>query len=202
MRELTGSQWTSYKDREVLAELLIAKAPQNPLGYAEMAKSRLAVGQGGMAIAYAKKLTELAPNEPDHQFLLGRAYLKANKPAESLPPLLRAAGADLPKPVYFSGLGIAYAQQGQYLLAVAAYKKSLELDPTNGFALLQMGMAQAFAGDEEEAALSIRRSIIIAIANHEKASAENGLNALASLGLESQLSKDELKLIEEKVRKL
>ena len=202
MRELTGSQWTSYKDREVLAELLIAKAPQNPLGYAEMAKSRLAAGQGGMAIAYAKKLIELAPNEPDHQFLLGRAYLKANKPAESLPPLLRAAGADLPKPVYFSGLGIAYAQQGQYLLAVAAYQKSLELDPTNGFALLQMGMAQAFAGDEEEAALSIRRSIIIAIANHEKASAENGLNALASLGLESQLNKDELKVIQEKVRKL
>ena len=77
MRELTGSQWTSFKDREVLAELLIAKAPQNPLGYAEMAKSRLAAGQGGMAIAFAKKLTELAPNEPDHQFLLGRAYLKA-----------------------------------------------------------------------------------------------------------------------------
>jgi Flp pilus assembly protein TadD len=133
---------------------------------------------------------------------LGRAYLKANKPADSLSPLLKAAGADIPKPVYFSGLGIAYAQQGQYLLAVAAYQKSLALDPANSFTLLQMGMAQAFAGDEEEAAVTIRQSIIAAIANNEKANAENGLNALASLGLESQLSQVELKLIQEKVRKL
>jgi hypothetical protein len=65
-----------------------------------------------------------------------------------------------------------------------------------------MGMAQAFGGDEEEAAVTIRKSIIAAIANNEKANAENGLNALASLGLESQLSQVELKLIQEKVRKL
>ncbi len=68
--------------------------------------------------------------------------------------------------------------------------------------LLQLGMVQAFAGDEEQAADTIRRSIIIAIANYEKASAENSLNALSSLGLESQLNQEELKLIQEKVRKL
>ena len=200
--ELNSPQWSSVKDREVLAELLINKAPSNPLGYVEMAKAKLASGQGGLAVPYAKKLTELAPNDPEHQFLLGRAYLKADKPAESITPLLRAAGAEIPKPVYFSGLGIAYAQQGNYPLAVAAYQKSLELDPNNGFTLLQMGMAQAFAGDEETAALSIRRSIILAIANQEKSGAESGLNALASLGLESQISKEELKLIQDKVKKL
>jgi tetratricopeptide (TPR) repeat protein len=202
VKALNGPDWTIYRDREILAELLISKAPQNPLGYAEMTKVKLASGQGGLAVAYAKKLTEISPNDPDHQFLLGRAYLKVDKPAESLPSLLRAAGAKIPKPVYFSGLGIAYAQQGTYALAVAAYQKSLELDPANSFTLLQLGMAQAFAGDEEEAADTIRRSIIIAIANNEKASAENGLNALSSLGLESQLSQDELRLIQEKVRKL
>lgn len=202
VRELNGPHWTSHKDREILAEMLVTKAPNNPVGYAEMAKSKLAAGQGGMAVVYAKKLVELSPLDPEHQFLLGRAYLKANKPAESLSPLLKAAGADIPKPVYFSGLGIAYAQQGQYPLAVAAYQKSLALDPANSFTLLQMGMAQAFAGDEEEAALTIRQSIIAAIANNEKPNAENGLNALASLGLESQLSQVELKLIQEKVRKL
>jgi hypothetical protein len=85
---------------------------------------------------------------------------------------------------------------------VAAYQKSLELDPANTFTLLQLGMAQAFVGEEEEAADTIRRSIIVAIANNEKASAENGLNALTSLGLEAQLSQDELRLIQEKVRKL
>lgn len=202
VRELNGPQWTSFKDRETLAEMLIAKAPTNLIGYAEMTRAKLAAGQGDMAVVYAKKLVELSPLDPEHQFLLGRAYLKANKPAESLQPFLKAAGADIPKPVYFSGVGIAYSQQGQYLLAVAAYQKSLALDPVNSFTLLQMGMAQAFAGDEQEAAVTIRQSIIAAIANHEKANAENGLNALASLGLESQLSQLELKLIQEKVRKL
>jgi hypothetical protein len=85
---------------------------------------------------------------------------------------------------------------------VTAYQKSLELDPANTFTLLQLGMAQAFAGDEAEAADTIRRGIIVAIANNEKAGAENGLNALSSLGLESRLNQDELKLIQEKVRKL
>jgi hypothetical protein len=65
-----------------------------------------------------------------------------------------------------------------------------------------MGIAQALAGDEKEAAVTIRQSIITAIANNEKTNAETGLNALASLGLESRLNQVELKLIQEKVGKL
>jgi Flp pilus assembly protein TadD len=202
VRELNGPRWTNHKDREVLADMLVTKAPANPIGYAEMARAKLVAGQGGMAVVYAKKLVELSPLDPEHQFLLGRAYLRANKPAESLQPLLKAAGADIPKPVYFSGLGIAYSQQGQYLIAVAAYQKSLALDPVNSYTQLQMGIAQALAGDEKEAAVTIRQSIITAIANNEKTNAETGLNALASLGLESRLNQVELKLIQEKVGKL
>jgi hypothetical protein len=41
----------------------------------------------------------------------------------------------------------------------------------------------------------------IAIASYEKPSAENGLTAPCSLELDSQLTQDELNLIQEKVRK-
>lgn len=199
--ELLNGKW-AVKDREEIAELLISKAPQNPVGYSELAKIKLAAGQGGAAVNYAKKLVQISPNDPEYQFLLGRSYLKADKPDEALAPILKAAGSDIPKPVYFSGLGIAYAQQGRYPSAIAAYKKSLELDPKNQFALMQLGMALAFAGDDEEAAATIRKSIIVAIANNEKSNAESGLNALASLGLDSQLSRDDLQALQERIRKL
>ena len=199
--ELSDGKWAG-KDREEIAELLIAKAPQNPVGYAEMAKIKLGSGQGGAAVNYAKKLVLLSPADPEYQFLLGRSYLKADKPDEALQPLLKAAGSDIPKPVYFSGLGLAYAQQGRYSLAITAYKKSLELDPKNQFALMQLGMALAFTGDDEKAAVTIRKSIIVAIASNEKSSAESGLNALTSLGLDSQLSRDDMQALQERIRKL
>ena len=199
---LAGEQWPIIKDREELAELLITKAPQNPAGYRELVKSKLANRQGGMAVNYGKKLVQLEPQNPDNQFLLGRAYLDAEKPEQAVQPLLLAAGSDLPKPVYFTALGLSYSQQGQYPLAIAAQKKALELAPNDQFALLQLGMALAFADDEVEAAIAIRKSIILAIANNERVSAVRGMNALQSLGLENQFTAEEFSAIQEKIQKL
>ncbi len=199
--ELSGSKWTG-KDREELAELLVAKFAQNPLGYAEMAKIKLNARQGGQAVNYAKKLVQLAPNVAENQFLLGRAYLVTDKPREALPWLLKAVGSESPKPIYYTGLGLAYAQEGLYPLAIAAYRKSLEHEPVNQFTLMQLGMAQAFAGENEEAAVTIRKSIIVAIANNERSSAENSLNVLNSLGLDSQLTEDDLLALQERIKKL
>jgi tetratricopeptide (TPR) repeat protein len=151
---------------------------------------------------YGKKLVQLEPDNSDNHFLLGRAYLKAEKPEEATQPLLKAAGADLPKPVYFTALGLSYAQQGKYGLAIASYKKGLEFAPTDSFALLQLGMTQAFAGDEEDAALTIRQSMIAAIANNERGSAEKSLTALQSLGLDNQLSTEDLRVIKERIQRL
>ena len=167
-----------------------------------MAKIKLATGQGGMAVMYGKKLVQLEPNNPDNQFLLGRAYLKAEKPEEAVQPLLKAAGAELPKPVYFTALGLSYSQQGKYGLAIVAYKKALEFAPTDPFALLQLGMTQAFDGDEGTAALTIRQSMIAAIANNERASAEKSLTALQSLGLDNQLSAEDLRAIKDRIQRL
>jgi Flp pilus assembly protein TadD len=199
---LASDQWPIIKDREELAELLITKAPQNPAGYRELVKSKLATRQGGMAVNYGKKLVQLEPQNPDNQFLLGRAYLDAEKPEQAVQPLLLAAGSDLPKPVYFTALGLSYSQQGQYTLAIAAQKKALELAPNDQFALLQLGMALAFADDEVEAAIAIRKSIILAIANNERASAVRGMNALQSLGLENQFTAEEFSAIQEKIQQL
>ena len=163
---------------------------------------QLTSGQGAMAVMYAKKLVQLEPNNADNQFLLGRAFLKAEKPEEAVQPLLKAAGAELPKPVYFTALGLSYSQQGKYGLAIASYKKALEFAPTDSFALLQLGMTQAFDGDEGEAALTIRQSMISAIANNERASAEKSLTALQSLGLENQLPTEDLRAIKDRIQRL
>ena len=200
--ELSGDRWTTSKEREELIELLISKAPANPVGYREMTKLKLATSQSGMAVMYGKKLVQLEPANADNQFLLGRAYLKAEKPEEATQPLLKAAGAELPKQVYFTALGLSYTQQGKFELAVASYKKALEFAPKDSFALLQLGMTQAFAGDDEDAAQTIRQSMIAAIANNERTSAEKSLNALHSLGLDNQLSTEDLRNIKERIQRL
>ena len=151
---------------------------------------------------YGKKLIQLEPQNPDNQFLLGRAYLDAEKSELAVQPLLVAAGSDLPKPVYFTALGLSYSQQGQYALAIAAQKKALELAPHDQFTLLQLGMALAFANDEVQAAIAIRKSIILAIANNERASAARGMTALQSLGLENQFSAEEFSAMQEKIQQL
>ena len=202
VNELSVGKIASQKDREEILELLIAKAPNNPYGYAEMTKIKLSAGHGTQAVDYAKKLIAIEPRNPDNQFLLGRAYLKSDMPDEAVGPLLRAAGADIPKAVYFSGLGIAYSQQGKYELAIAAYRRSIELDANNQFTLIQLGMAHAFAGQEAQAAKVIRKSIVLSIANNEKNNAESGLNALTSLGLEGQLDQTDLNAIQEKIKNL
>lgn len=200
--ELSGDKWASTKEREELIVLLISKAPANSVGYREMAKLKLTTSQSGMAVMYGKKLIQLEPDNPDNQFLLGRAYLKAEKPEEATQPLLKAAGAELPKQVYFTALGLSYTQQGKFDLAITAYKKALDFAPKDSFALLQLGMTQAFAGDDEDAAHTIRQSMISAIANNERASAEKSLNALQSLGLDNQLSSEDLRAIKERIQRL
>lgn len=199
---LAGDQWAVAKDREELAELLITKAPQNPIGYRELVKSKLAQRQGVAAVNYGKKLVQLEPQNPENQFLLGRAYLDAQKPEQAMQPLLLAAGSDFPKAVYFTALGLSYSQQGQYALAIASQKKALALAPNDQFALLQLGMALAFADDEMQAAIVIRKSIILAIANNERASAVRSMNALQSLGLENQFTAEEFSAIQEKIQTL
>jgi ABC-type molybdate transport system permease subunit len=67
---------------------------------------------------------------------------------------------------------------------------------------LQFGVAQAFAGDDEGAAKTIRQSIISAIANNERASAEKSLSVLYSLGLDNQLSSEDLRVIKERIQQL
>ena len=59
-----------------------------------------------------------------------------------------------------------------------------------------------FAGDEEDAALTIRQSMIAAIANNERASAEKSLTALQSLGLDTQLSAEDLRAIKDRIQRL
>jgi Flp pilus assembly protein TadD len=200
--ELSGDRWTKSKEREELIELLISKAPTNPVGYREMAKLKLTSSQSGMAVIYGKKLVQLEPANSDNQFLLGRAYLEAERPEEATQPLLKAAGAELPKQIYFTTLGFSYSQQGKFELALAAYKKALEFSPNDSFALLQFGVAQAFAGDDEGAAKTIRQSIISAIANNERASAEKSLSVLYSLGLDNQLSSEDLRVMKERIQQL
>jgi thioredoxin-like negative regulator of GroEL len=87
-------------------------------------------------------------------------------------------------------------------MAAAAFSKSLTLDPDNPFSLLQLGLAYAGMGEEAEAAQTVRKSMIISIAANDAAAARRALNLFRAMNLNTRISEEELKAIEERIEKI
>ena len=87
-------------------------------------------------------------------------------------------------------------------MAAAAFRKSLELDKDNPFSLLQLGLAHVGMGDETEAAKIVRKSMIISIAANDAAAARRSLNLFKAMNLNTKISEEELKAIEERIEKI
>jgi len=119
-----------------------------------------------------------------------------------LRPFLNAVSVPNPKSLHFNALGLAYNQTGRHSMAAAAFTKSLELDKDNPFSLLQLGLAHVGMGDEVEAAKIVRKSMIISIAANDAASARRSLNLFKAMNLNTRISEEELKAIEERIDKL
>ena len=116
--------------------------------------------------------------------------------------MLKAAGAPNPKAMYFTALGLAYNQLGDYALAVAALSRSLQLEPGKAYAMLQIGVAYVGMGDDAEAAKALRQSMILSIANNDHRNAARALAAFKAMDLQAQVSVDELDALEAKIGKL
>jgi tetratricopeptide (TPR) repeat protein len=99
-------------------------------------------------------------------------------------------------------MAVAYNQLGSYDRALAAITKSVELEPGRPHSYLQMGMAYAGLGDDDAAAGALRRSIVISLADNDYRRASNTMRTLKSMGLESQLTSDDLEVLEKRIATL
>ena len=199
---LESNLWVAPKDRLAIAELLMRLDQRNPRGYVEASAAKLSLSEPGQALELAKQAVKLDAANPDYQFQLGRAYLHLNQADQALPPFLMAVSGPNPKSLHFNALGLAYNQTGRHAMAIAAFTKSLELDKDNPFSLLQLGLAHVGMGDEAEAAKIVRKSMIISIAANDAAAARRSLNLFKAMNLNTKISEEELKAIEERIEKI
>lgn len=199
---LEGDLWSAPKDRLAIAESLIRIDQSNPRAYVEASKAKLGLSEPAQALELAKKAIKIDAANPDYQFQLGRAYLHLNQADQALQPFLHAVSVPNPKSLHFNALGLAYNQTGRHAMAAAAFTKSLELDKDNPFSLLQLGLAHVGMGDEAEAARIVRKSMIISIAANDAAAARRSLNLFKAMNLNTKISEEELKAIEERIEKI
>ncbi len=202
MAALDGGLWRLPKDRLAIAESLMRIDQSNPRAYVEASEAKLSLSEPAQALELAKKAVKIDASNPDHQFQLGRTYLHLNQADQALYPFLNAVSVPNPKSLHFNALGLAYNQTGRHEMAVAAFTKSLELDKDNPFSLLQLGLAHVGMGDEAEAARIVRKSMIISIAANDAVAARRSLNLFKAMNLNTKVSEEELKAIEERIEKI
>jgi tetratricopeptide (TPR) repeat protein len=199
---LEGDLWNAPKDRLAIAESLIRLDQSNPRAYVEASVAKLSLSEPAQALELVKKAVKIDAANPDYQFQLGRVYLHLNQADQALQPFINAVSVPNPKSLHFDALGLAYNQTGRHAMAAAAFTKSLELDKDNPFSLLQLGLAHVGMGDEAEAAKIVRKSMIISIAANDAASARRSLNLFKAMNLNTKISEEELKAIEERIAKI
>jgi tetratricopeptide (TPR) repeat protein len=199
---LQSDHWGAPKDRLAIAEHLIRLDQSNSRAYLEASVAKLSLSEPTQALEFARKAVKIDAVNPDYQFQLGRTHLHLNQADQALGPFLNAVSVPNPKSLHFNALGLAYNQTGRHAMAAAAFTKSLELDKDNPFSLLQLGLAHVGLGDEAEAAKIVRKSMILSIAANDAVSARRSLNLFKAMNLNTRISEEELKAIEERIEKI
>jgi tetratricopeptide (TPR) repeat protein len=120
---------------------------------------QLQKGDNKGALAEARKLAEEAPGSGDAQLALGRELLRARDYTAALPILQKAAAALPGIAEAHALLGTSAFFEGKNDVAVAAYKRALELKPDNVQWRTDYGLLLGRNGDAEAGAAELKKVI-------------------------------------------
>ena len=166
------------------------------------ATARLENAQPEESLLMANRALVIDATTPDIQFLKGRALLQLNQPVEATLPILKAAGSENPKPVYFTALGLAYNQIGNHDFALAALTRSLQLAPDQPYVLIQQAIAYVGVGDELSASAILKKCMLLSIIDKDHRNASRALSIFKSMDLSAHMSPEELVAYETKINGL
>jgi len=116
-----------YEQSLVLYLVICGVDPYNDLALRGLALSYINLSQNSEAIATAKRLVQLNPDDPTTYAFLGDLYSSAERFDEGIEAYSQAIVIH-PEPVYYINLGSIYKMNGQYVEADDTYRKSLALD--------------------------------------------------------------------------
>jgi len=116
-----------YEQSLVLYLVICGVDPDNDLALRGLALSYINLSQNSEAIAAARRLVQLDPDDPTTYAFLGDLYSSAERYDEGIEAYSQAIALD-PEPVYYINLGSVYKMNEQYVEADDTYRKSLSLD--------------------------------------------------------------------------
>jgi tetratricopeptide (TPR) repeat protein len=119
-------------------ERAVKLGPREPLARRELARAHERAGDLPRAVEQYRKLRELAPNDPENAYQLGRAYLALSEWS-----LKRLREVDPRSARLQQALGHNYRVQGKPELAEQAFRRAAEADPR--LPEIHLALAQLYA---------------------------------------------------------
>lgn len=139
-------------------ELLLAARPRKAERvklFTELGRLREMVNDDAGAVqAYGDALHD-DPKAWDANFLIGGAYLRMNEPLKAQAHFHSCISLDGKNAAAWAGLGDALAARGSFPEAIAAYQKSVALQPS-GDVFIRLAQAHSYRGDLPRAIETLR----------------------------------------------
>jgi cellulose synthase operon protein C len=135
-------------------------APQNPLGHIQMGNLKLAQQQFKDAQQSFQHALDLDPSSPDALAGLMNTYLAQKEPDKALAAAKAQITKEPNRSAFYELLGtVLFKSNGDSNGALAAFKKSVELDKNNANAVTKLGQVQAANGAIDEAIATYQSSL-------------------------------------------
>ncbi len=158
-RILLGASWLVLgKVQEATRELerAVKLQPREPLARQQLAKSYELAGNIPGVVDQFRRIRELAPQEPEYAYQLGKAYMKLSEWSYQQIMRIKPGSARL-----HQTLGQQLDVQGKPDLALQAYQRAAETDPTLPEIHLAMAQICLQQGKKAEARKQIEHELAI-----------------------------------------
>lgn len=116
-------------------------------------------GRTDAAIQALEHIVTRWPNEAEAHFVLGAAYLQANRLDEGAGSLRQATRLDSLNPSFANELGVAYLRTNRLDSAIVIFKKAIALAPKWSYPQSNLGLAYLRAGRAAEAIPPLRTAL-------------------------------------------
>jgi tetratricopeptide (TPR) repeat protein len=141
---------------------VILLAPEFATAHSHLGMARLSLGEVEEGLSSLRKAVALEPTSPGLLFNLGYALMGTEDFGAALLQLKKAHGSDPGDLDILSSLALCQLALGLSQEAIRSFGRALDIQPRDPVLWLQLGSAQASAGDLVAAAQSAQRSLTIA----------------------------------------
>ncbi|HSK81723.1 MAG TPA: tetratricopeptide repeat protein [Thermoanaerobaculia bacterium] len=154
-----------HADAERTLREVLARTPDHPQALEWLALARAGQGDAEGAITILRQVLALpaGSDRAEAEYNLARLLVANRRPAEGEEHLLRALTLRPNLAVAWHHLGEVRAASGEWEGAVAAYRRSLEIDPTNTRSYISLSRVLLSRGEREEALRWLRHGAKAAI---------------------------------------